>query len=136
MSEAYVAEAREHLRGRPAVRLLVGDATRIPLPDASQDAVTCIFLFHELPPGVRRAAFGEFARVLKPAGRLVLVDSLQRGDAPEYDGLLELFPQSFHEPYYTTYIAEDFVAMARACNLAHRRSVRAFVSKVMVFDKG
>ena len=42
----------------------------------------------------------EFARVLKPGGRLVLVDSLQHGDEPDYDGLLELFPQSFHEPYY------------------------------------
>jgi hypothetical protein len=29
--------------------------------------------------------------VLKPGGRLVLVDSLQRGDQPDYEGLLELF---------------------------------------------
>jgi hypothetical protein len=72
---------------------------------------------------------------LKPGGRLVLVDSLQRGDAPDYDGLLELFPQSFHEPYYASYIAEDFPALAQDCNLAHQRDVRAFVSKVMVFDK-
>jgi ubiquinone/menaquinone biosynthesis C-methylase UbiE len=135
MSEAYVAAARQHLRRCLALRLLVADATRIPLPDASQDAVTCIFMFHELPPGVRRLAVGEFARVLKPGGRLVLVDSLQRGDVPDYDGLLELFPQSFHEPYYTSYIAEDFVALAQDCNLAHQRDVRAFVSKVMVFDK-
>jgi ubiquinone/menaquinone biosynthesis C-methylase UbiE len=97
--------------------------------------VTCIFTFHELPPAVRRLAMGEFARVLKPGGRLVLVDSLQRGDAPDYDGLLELFPQSFHEPYYASYIAEDFPALAQDCNLAHQRDVRAFVSKVMVFDK-
>jgi ubiquinone/menaquinone biosynthesis C-methylase UbiE len=135
MSEAYVTEARQHLRRCLAVRLLIADATRIPLSDASQDAVTCIFTFHELPPAVRRLAMGEFARVLKPGGRLVLVDSLQRGDAPDYDGLLELFPQSFHEPYYASYISEDFPALARDCNLAHQRDVRAFVSKVMVFDK-
>jgi ubiquinone/menaquinone biosynthesis C-methylase UbiE len=50
----------------------------------SQDAVTSLFLFHELPLKVRRIVFRECARVLKPGGRLVLVDSLQRGDRPDY----------------------------------------------------
>ena len=59
----------------------------------------------------------------------------QRGDKPDYDGLLELFPQSFHEPYYSSYIDEDFGAIGRACGLTHRRDVDAYVSKVMVFDK-
>jgi len=84
---------------------------------------------------VRRAVFDEFARVLKPGGRLVLVDSLQRGDEPDYDGMLELFPQSFHEPYYAGYLDEDFAAIGRGGGLIHRRDVNAFVSKVMVFDK-
>jgi SAM-dependent methyltransferase len=57
--------------------------------------VTSIFMFHELPPKVRRIIFGECARVLKPGGRFVLVDSLQRGDEPDYAGLLELFPQNY-----------------------------------------
>ena len=73
--------------------------------------------------------------VLKPGGRLILVDSLQRGDQPDYDGLLELFPQNYHEPYYRSYTKEDFSALAAACGLAHIRDVKAFVSKVMVFDK-
>ena len=29
----------------------------------------------------------EFARVLKPGGRLILVDALQHGDEPDYDGV-------------------------------------------------
>jgi len=105
------------------------------VPDESQDAVTSIFVFHELPPKVRRIVFHECARVLKPGGRLVLVDSLQRGDQPDYDGLLELFPQNYHEPYYMSYTNEDFGALARGCGLTHIRDVKAFVSKVMVFDK-
>ena len=105
------------------------------LPDASQDAVTSVFMFHELPPKVRRVIFAEFARVLKPGGRLVIVDSLQRGDAPDYDGMLEMFPQNFHEPYYAGYLDEDFGAIGRASGLAHTRSQNAFISKVMVFDK-
>ena len=63
------------------------------------------------------------------------MDSLQHGDEPDYEGLLELFPQNFHEPYFTSYINEDFGAIARACGLTHTRHINAFVSKVMVFDK-
>ena len=117
------------------MNLVVGNGEFIPVADRSQDAVTSIFMFHELPPKVRRTVFEEIARVLKPGGRGVIVDSLQRGDEPDYEGLLELFPQSFHEPYYTSYVQEDFGAIARACGLTHRCSVNAFVSKVMVFDK-
>jgi SAM-dependent methyltransferase len=54
----------------------------------------------ELPPEVRRTVIREAARVLKPGGRLIL-DSLQRGDEPAYDAMLERFPQFYHEPYYT-----------------------------------
>jgi len=114
---------------------IVGNAESLPVPDESQDAVKSIFVFHELPPKVRRVVFRECARVLKPGGRLVLVDSLQRGDQPDYEGLLELFPQNYHEPYYRSYIEEDFGALASDCRLSYTRDVKAFVSKVMVFDK-
>jgi len=135
LSEPYLRYAKRHLRRWSKTSLAVGNAESLPLPDASQDAVTSIFLFHELPPKVRRIALRECARVLKPGGRLVLVDSLQHGDRPDYEGLLELFPQNYHEPYYASYSNEDFGALAASCGLAHRRDVKAFVSKVMVFDK-
>jgi hypothetical protein len=51
------------------------------------------------------------------------------GNAPER------FPQNYHEPYYGSYIGEDFSAIARRFGLMHERDVTAFVSKVMVFDK-
>jgi hypothetical protein len=63
------------------------------------------------------------------------VDSLQRGDEPAYDAMLESFPQCYHEPYYHSYIGEDFASIVRPYGLAHRRSLKAYVSKVMVFDK-
>jgi ubiquinone/menaquinone biosynthesis C-methylase UbiE len=135
MSEAYVAEAKRHLKQWCWVDFVVANGEAIPLADQSQDAVTSIFMFHELPPKVRRMVFRELARVLKRGGRLVIVDSLQTGDQPDYDGMLERFPQSFHEPYYASYLKEDFGAIAQACGLTHLRDVNAFVSKVMVFDK-
>src|SRR5262249_6415835 len=126
---------RRHLKRWCWLDLLVAKGEAIPVPDASQDAVTSVFLFHELPPKVRREIFSEFARVLKPGGRLVLLDSLQLGDEPDYDGMLELFPQKYHEPNYTTYLTEDLVTLAAASGLTHVRDTNAFVSKVMVFDK-
>jgi ubiquinone/menaquinone biosynthesis C-methylase UbiE len=92
-------------------------------------------LFHELPPKVRRSVVAECARVLKPGGRMVIVDSLQRGDQPDYEGLLDLFPQNYHEPYYASYTKEDFSELAAECGLASVENTKAFVSKVMVFDK-
>jgi ubiquinone/menaquinone biosynthesis C-methylase UbiE len=135
LSEPYIRHAKRHLGRWSRINLLVGNAESIPAPDASFDVVTSIFMFHELPHEVRRRIFSECARVLKPGGRLVLVDSLQRGDEPDYEGLLELFPQNYHEPYYAGYTTENFGAIARACGLTHIRDVKAFISKVMVFDK-
>ena len=65
----------------------------------------------------------------------MLIDSLQRGDRPDYEGLLDLFPQNYHEPYYESYTTEDFGGLAAASGLTYVRTVNAFVSKVMVFDK-
>jgi len=135
LSEAYLGEAKQHLKQWCWIDLLVGNAETLPVKSESQDAVTNIFMLHELPPKVRRIVFREFARVLKRGGRLVVVDSLQLGDEPAYDGMLELFPRSYHEPYYSSYLKEDFRDIAAACGLAHLRDVNAFVSKVMVFAK-
>jgi ubiquinone/menaquinone biosynthesis C-methylase UbiE len=135
LSEAYIRHARRHLKRWSHINFVVANAEAIPAPDNSCDAVTCIFMLHELPPKVRRTVIGEAARVLKPGGRLVLMDSLQRGDQPDYDGMLERFPQQYHEPYYQSYVGENFPAIARRYGLVHQRDVSAFVSKVMVFDK-
>ena len=67
--------------------------------------------------------------MLKPGGRFVLVDSVQRGDRPDYDGLLDLFPRNYHEPYYSTYISEDFEDIAEASGLTHERSDIAYVGQ-------
>lgn len=135
LSEPYIRYAKRHLSRWSRINFVVGNAESIPTADASYDAVTSIFMFHELPPKVRRIIFGECARILKPGGRFVLLDSLQRGDQPDYEGLLDLFPQNYHEPYYASYVTEDFDTIAKACGLTHTRDVKAFVSKVMVFDK-
>jgi hypothetical protein len=49
--------------------------------------------------------------------------------------MLERFPHLYHEPYYHSYIRENFTAIARSYGLTHRPITKAYLSKVMVFDK-
>ena len=55
-------------------------------------------------------ATSEFARVLKPGGRLFFVDSAQKGEVP-HEGILEGFTVAAHEPYYLDYTETDLPAM-------------------------
>ena len=135
LSAAYVEQARTHLARRRNVEIICGNAEALPLPDASQDIVTSIYLYHELPEEVRRTVTGEILRVLKPGGIYVLVDSLQWGDEPAYDGLLESFPRRFHEPYYEHYLGDDLTALLTACGFEAIETSLAFLSKVVVGRK-
>ncbi|MDR0934635.1 MAG: rhodoquinone biosynthesis methyltransferase RquA [Burkholderiaceae bacterium] len=56
------------------IRMFPCDATDLPCPDNSYDHVLMFFLPHELPEDKRRQALSEALRVLKPGGRLVLVE--------------------------------------------------------------
>ena len=56
------------------VNLTLGDSTHLPAADASYDRVLVFFLLHEQPEDVRAATLAEALRVLKPGGKLVLVD--------------------------------------------------------------
>lgn len=70
---------REKLPGNSRITLTHADATDIPRADASYDQVLIFFLLHEQPEAVRRATLAEAMRVVKPGGRLVLVDYHQPG---------------------------------------------------------
>ena len=98
--------------------------------------MTSIYLFHEVPPSVRRAIAAEFARVLKPGGLLVFMDSLQPGDDADFDGLLERFPIGFHEPYYPSYLREDLRALFEGAGLRVVSEEPVFLSKRVVAVKG
>ena len=68
-------------------------------------------------------------------GRLILMDSLQHGDHPPFDGLLDLFPVLYHEPNYQDYTGTDLVDQFEKTGLKTRQIDRAFISKIPVFEK-
>ena len=134
LSTHYLAVARDELRPWSRARLVVGAAEAMPFADGQFDAVTCIYLFHELPRDVRRAVVGEIRRVLKPGGMLVFVDSLQPGDEPDYDTMLDYFPVAFHEPYYASYLREDLDRLWSPGFTPDQR-VPAYFSKVLSYRR-
>jgi SAM-dependent methyltransferase len=135
LSRPYLDEARRQLAGLRAAELIEAPAEKMPVASASVDIATSIFLFHELPPEVRRAATAEIARVLKPGGLFVFLDSLQMGDRPGWDGLIEAFPERFHEPYYRHYAIDDLEGMFSAAGLEPELTTTPFLSKLMVRRK-
>lgn len=74
-----VARTRAAELGR-AVTLVQGDAHRLPYDDASFDTVVCTFGLCAIPDHV--AAIEQMIRVLRPGGRLILVDHVQSSAAP------------------------------------------------------
>ena len=79
----------------------------MPFASASFQALTCVFLFHELPRDARQNVLNECFRLLEPGGTLVLADSIQIEDSPKFTPIMENFHKIFHEPYYRDYIVDN-----------------------------
>jgi ubiquinone/menaquinone biosynthesis C-methylase UbiE len=134
LSPHYLAVARRELEPWSRVRLIEGAAETMPFADQEFDAAIAIYLFHEIPPPVRRAVAREAARIVKPSGRFILVDSLQTGDVPLYDAMLDYFPSAFHEPYYTSYLNEDLDRLMQPAFVPDGR-FPAYFSKVLSYRR-
>ena len=65
---------RDAARTHSRAAFELGVVERLAFPDESFDVVLSSFMLHHLPADVKRAGLGEMHRVLKPGGRLVLVD--------------------------------------------------------------
>jgi ubiquinone/menaquinone biosynthesis C-methylase UbiE len=135
ISSPYLDRARDRGRDVAEIDFIEANAEVIPLADGTKDIVTCVYLFHELPRAVRRTIAAEMARVLRPGGRLVLLDSLQLGDTPVLDPMLLGFPDTFHEPYYRDYLEHDLGQLLEEVGLRVISRAPAYLSKMIVADK-
>jgi ubiquinone/menaquinone biosynthesis C-methylase UbiE len=135
MSPAYADEARSKLCAWRSAEVCTGAAEVLPFPDASFDCVVSVYLFHELPPKVRHAAFAEVARVLKPSGTFILADALQTGDNHDLDAMLEYFPIGFHEPFFSSWLNTDLSALGQKFGFEVRASRQALLTKAIAFKR-
>ncbi|AMW15088.1 hypothetical protein A4E84_00975 [Streptomyces qaidamensis] len=86
---AQIAQARRRFGGCSGARFAVADATalprraaEIPLTDGSVDRVHCLEAAFHFGHEGRRSFLSEGFRLLRPGGRLVLVDVTSRTDQP------------------------------------------------------
>jgi ubiquinone/menaquinone biosynthesis C-methylase UbiE len=131
LSQPYLERARAHLRRHAIVDLREAAAEALPFDNGAFDIVASTFVLHELPATVRAKALAEMARVVKPGGLVVILESLQKGDRPDWDGLLDLFPHVFHEPYYKNYVDSDLAQALHEAGLEPAPPLLAFLAKVV-----
>ena len=135
LSPAYLAAARRRLAHVADLSLLAENAEAMPLADASIDAITCVYLFHELPRNARRNVVREMWRVLRPGGVLVIEDSAQLADSGEIAEALHSFPAEFHEPFYEDYLRDDLAPIVAAQGFTVESVEAHMVAKVVVARK-
>jgi ubiquinone/menaquinone biosynthesis C-methylase UbiE len=132
MSPPYVQAARELLASVPEVSLVAENAESLPYRDAYFDAITCVYLFHELPRAARRRIVTEMKRVIAPGGLLVVEDSAQLAESAVMAPGLANFARDFHEPFYDDYLRDDMAALLGEAGFRVESVTPAFVSKVVV----
>lgn len=132
LSGAYLREANRRLSQAAGVlpQLLKGNAEAMPYASGSMQAVTNVFLLHELPGPIRQRVLEECWRVLEPGGTLVLADSVQEKDAAEFQPALANFPIAFHEPYYRDYVRDDIEARLSRAGFVDIQAASYFMARV------
>lgn len=74
-SQPMILRARRKAERRNLkIQFDLASADALPFPDASFDVAVCTATLHHLPRWMRVAAMNEMRRVLKPGGRVLLVD--------------------------------------------------------------
>jgi ubiquinone/menaquinone biosynthesis C-methylase UbiE len=137
LSPAYLRKANQLLsqnRG-DLPQLLQANAEELPYQDGYFDAVTSVFLFHELPATARQNVIDECYRVLSPGGTLVVCDSIQMTDSAELSSMMEGFSETFHEPYYKDYVRDDLASRLEASGFSDITAEAHFASKYFTARK-
>jgi ubiquinone/menaquinone biosynthesis C-methylase UbiE len=132
LSTAYLRQANRWLGELPGElpQLVQANAEAMPYASGSVQGITCVFLLHELPGPARQRVIEECFRLLEPGGVLVLADSIQLADSPQFSAVMENFRRVFHEPYYRDYIGDDLVARLESAGFAGIGAESHFMTRV------
>lgn len=137
LSPAYLRKANQLLSQNAGElpQLAQANAEDLPYQDEYFEAVTSVFLFHELPPQARQQIMAECFRVLKPGGTFVICDSIQLSDSEELGPMMEGFASAFHEPYYNHYIQDDLTQRLAQAGFKDITCETHFMSKYFTAQK-
>jgi len=137
LSGSYLRQASRNLnsRNKEFAQLIRCNAEEMPFTNESMQALTCVFLLHELPREARENVLKECWRVLEPGGIIVLADSIQMADSPQFSTIMEDFQKVFHEPYYYDYINDDIEARLIRCGFQSITAESYFMTRVWAANK-
>ncbi len=132
LSGSYLKEASRFISDLDGdlIELIKGNAEKLPFEDNSLQGISCVYLFHELPRTIRENVLKEFIRVLETGGILVIADSIQLNDSPDFIQIMENFHKSFHEPFYCDYIKDDLNSKMQEIGFSNIKSNSFFMTKV------
>lgn len=137
LSPAYLRKANQMLSQIPGElpQLLQANAEELPYLDNYFHALTCVFLFHELPGEARQRVIEQSFRVTQPGGVFIICDSIQVSDSPEMMPVMESFHETFHEPYYRHYITDDLIERLEKAGFQNITTEVHFMSKYLIAHK-
>lgn len=76
-SPQMIATARRNGRNVPRLQFQLAPIEQLPLESRTFDVVLSSLMLHHLPGDLKKSGLAEVRRVLKPGGRLVIVDMLR-----------------------------------------------------------
>ncbi len=137
LSPAYLRKANQELSQIPGElpQLLQANSEELPYLDNYFHAITCVFLFHELPAVARQNVIDQCFRVVQPGGVFVICDSIQMSDSPDMQYVMDSFHETFHEPYYKHYITDDLVQRLEKAGFENISQQVHFMSKYLIAHK-
>ncbi|MGB0452747.1 MAG: class I SAM-dependent methyltransferase [Bacteriovoracaceae bacterium] len=135
ISEEYIQYSKEKFSDYKNIEFLAQDATSLTYECEIFDLTFQIFLLHELPEKERKLAIEEQVRVTKKDGLVVIIESLQTHDAPEWKEILEDFPRKYHEPFYRNYIANPIEPILEELGVEIISHKKVLFSKVILGRK-
>lgn len=113
--DANVSMLRFARRLETTAPLIVGEAYRLPFSNAGFDLVSDITVVQHIPTSLQRQALSEMVRILRPGGRLILME-LIRGEGSH------IFPQR----------PQEWIEQAESCGA---KLVGWFGQEYLLFDR-
>jgi len=137
LSPAYLRKANQLLSEIPGElpQLVRANGEELPYQDNYFHGLTSVFLFHELPAPARQNVIDEAYRVLQPGGVLIICDSMQAIDSPDFQPMMNNFPAIFHEPYYRHYVTDNLEERLTTAGFIDLKVENYFVSKYWTAHK-